>query len=138
MTDVHGYGGKYRVDTNGNIYSTAKKRFLRPTFSVRGYYVVNVNKKIRYVHQLVAETFLSSDYKSKNLFVDHIDRNKKNNNLSNLRLVTKSENAINVNRPFMLCIFKREDSGNYRVIHASADKTFKTYEDALAFRMSLT
>lgn len=50
----------------------------------------------RYIHQIVAETFLDKPF-GHNLTVDHIDRNKLNNNVSNLRWVTKSEQAMNRN-----------------------------------------
>lgn len=43
-----------------------------------------------YAHRLVAETFLSNPHNFN--IVNHIDGNKLNNNLSNLRLLSLSEN----------------------------------------------
>lgn len=137
LIPIPGYGKKYLINTLGEVYSNPKNRFLKPTLSVKGYYVLTLSKKIRYLHQLVAETFLDASYKSKNLFVDHIDRNPKNNSLHNLRLVTKSENGLNVDRPFKLCIFKREDNGKFRVIRRRTNQTFKTFDEAYKFRMKL-
>jgi len=95
MIDIPNYKGKYNIDKSGNVYSKAKGRLLKPSKSVRGYVVLTLNKKTRPLHQLVAESFIDSNYKSKGLVVDHIDRDKTNNELSNLRLVSKKDNYIN-------------------------------------------
>jgi hypothetical protein len=137
MTDIPGYGGKYLINKMGEVYSTSKKRLLTPTLSIKGYYVLTLNKTTRYLHQLLAETFIDFNYKNKGLCVDHINRNPKNNNLENLRLVTKSQNGINVTRPFRNCIFKRKENGRFRVIHKGFDKTFKEYNDAYQFRIKI-
>lgn len=47
------------------------------------------------VHQLVAECYLDSEGKR---YIDHIDRDKTNNNVNNLRYVSQSENNINTKR----------------------------------------
>ena len=51
------------------------------------------NKPKVYLHRAVAELFINKP-KGKYI-VDHIDRNKKNNNATNLRWVTSSENRRN-------------------------------------------
>ena len=136
MKEILGYEGKYLVDKSGNVYSRLKNRLLKPCKSVRGYVVVTLNKKTRTVHQLVAETFIDQDYKVKKLIIDHIDRDKTNNNLSNLRIASKSDNYKNSdyydNRK-KGSIFLRIN-GNFRVrlSHNSFkfDRTFKTKEEA--------
>ena len=46
------------------------------------------------VHRLVASAFLNYKFENKhNLVVDHIDSNKLNNNLINLRIITNRENC---------------------------------------------
>lgn len=49
--------------------------------------------KPEYVHRLLAETFIPK-IEGKNI-VDHIDRNRINNNLQNLRWLSQQENRIN-------------------------------------------
>ena len=95
MIDIPSYSGKYKIDEFGNIYSKPKGRLLKSHKSVRGYIIFSLNKKQRPLHQLLIESFVDADYKSKGLVVDHIDRDKTNNELSNLRLVSKADNYIN-------------------------------------------
>lgn len=57
------------------------------------YRSVQINKKQYKVHRLMAETFLERE-EGKN-YVDHIDRNSLNNDISNLRWVTARENLLN-------------------------------------------
>ena len=59
----------------------------------RGYLKVGINYKDISVHRLVAETFLENPDMKK--CVDHIDRDKTNNDVSNLRWVTSQENLYN-------------------------------------------
>ena len=102
MIDIKGYEGLYAVDQQGNVWSlnwnrTGKLGKLKPITNKHGYYRVNLYKdkkaKNHRIHRLVAEAFLP-DY-SAELDVDHIDRDKLNNNLSNLRMVTTQQNAFN-------------------------------------------
>lgn len=59
----------------------------------RGYRLVSVGFRKFYEHRLVWKMVIGSV--PKHLHIDHINRNKKDNRLSNLRLVTHKENAIN-------------------------------------------
>jgi hypothetical protein len=141
MKKIPKYNGKYLIDKDGNVFSNVKNRLLKPCLNKRGYLVVNVDGVVRPIHQLMAETFLDKNYKNKGLLVDHIDRNKTNNNLVNLRITDKSVNSINRDREFRLCIFQRRLNGNYYVIFRRNNKifkgSFKTMENALKYRMSL-
>lgn len=82
--------------TRGQSFKLSKNpKYLSFKTDKYGYYEVllSINKKRYYkkVHQLVAETFLEKEFSE--YVVDHIDTNRKNNNLSNLRYLTVSENA---------------------------------------------
>ncbi len=102
MKDIIRYEDKYAIDKDGNVYSknyrrTGRTQILKPGIGGRGYLLVALCKdgkqKSKKVHRLLAEAFLP-DY-SEELDVDHIDRDRANNCLSNLRMVTRSQNMFN-------------------------------------------
>jgi hypothetical protein len=85
----------YEVSNDGQVRNRSSQRILRPGLSV-GYYCVVLCKggvgKTMKVHQLVATAFLGD---SEGRYVDHIDHNRLNNNISNLRYVSQSDNMRN-------------------------------------------
>jgi hypothetical protein len=94
------YDGKYEIDNNGNIYSNiSKRKKLKPWINNRGYYTVNfsVNKEliIKYVHTLLAELFIANPNNYK--FITHLDGNKLNNNLTNLKWCEALKRTIKKN-----------------------------------------
>jgi hypothetical protein len=66
---------------------------LKPYENSKGYQRVKVQGKDIFVHKFVWETYKGLVDSSDGLTINHIDGNKKNNSLSNLRRVTMSENA---------------------------------------------
>ena len=63
-----------------------------------GYKSININKKHKALHRVIYyahnQEWIMSDV-SKNNFIDHIDGDKTNNNISNLRVVTSQQNSFN-------------------------------------------
>ena len=86
----------YEVSNLGNVRNKKTGRILKAAVGSHGYPVVNLFKdgdKKQYnkcVHRLVAEGFLG---KQDGLDVNHIDGNKKNNNLLNLEFCTRQKNV---------------------------------------------
>ena len=96
--DVAGYEGLYEVSNLGRIRSHygGKVRYIK-CIKEKGYLYLNLYKngkmKRRFVHRLVYESFRGQITDGRQ--VDHIDGNKENNTLSNLRAVTPRENVNN-------------------------------------------
>ncbi|MEK6880606.1 MAG: HNH endonuclease signature motif containing protein, partial [Nanoarchaeota archaeon] len=101
-----------------------------------GYIHISVDGENQYIHRLVADQFLKRvDGKNE---VDHIDHDRNNNKLSNLRWVDRSENNENkIANSLPLNNINLTKSGTYRVRNRSnIRKTFKTIEEAILFRDS--
>lgn len=88
---------QYFIAENGQVYDSVRNVYVKPFLNYNGYSRVNLKidgqRRKFYVHRLVAECFLNQD--PKRTFVDHIDRNRLNNHVSNLRYVSASENNKN-------------------------------------------
>ena len=95
--DIIGYEGLYKIYENGDVFSVKSNRILKKMTSSNGYHFVKLCKdkvaKITYTHKTVARHYIPNPDNKK--CVDHINRDKQNNNIRNLRWVTCSENNIN-------------------------------------------
>ncbi len=99
---------KYTISEDGAVRSFADKRrpshcgmMLKPQFN-RGREYLQLRllmdsgkMKTCYIHQLVAASFIG--LRQRGCDIDHIDGDKLNNHVSNLRYVTRKENMMNPN-----------------------------------------
>lgn len=89
------YNNKYLISNNGDVKRNDK--YLNCSIMNRGYKYFQTSKKgIRknyLIHHLVAELFIGA--RPEGLVIDHIDQNKLNNNVSNLRYTTQKINSFN-------------------------------------------
>jgi len=105
--DIPGYEGLYQASTLGRIRSlprnTTTGQIIKGVLGGKPHqylyincWIDGINFKER-VHRLVALTFLPNPENKET--VDHINRDKLDNRVENLRWATQSEQNINSNRP---------------------------------------
>ena len=103
--DIKGYEGLYQISNLGRVKSLNRKinkrkcieTIKKPSLTNKGYFRLSLSKfgkkEYYHIHKLVAETFIPN--KENKPTIDHIDRNKTNNNVSNLRWATYKEQIKN-------------------------------------------
>jgi hypothetical protein len=84
---------KYLITEDGDIYSLYKQGYMKPDKDKDGYLhlkLKNDKKELKhyYIHRLVALVFIDKNL-SDNISVRHKDKNKKNNNHTNINLTYK-------------------------------------------------
>lgn len=141
--------GEVRNNVDGGMRKVGGNT-LRPKTKSNGYLEVNLyietqQSKMMYVHRLVIMAFVGEiplGYE-----VNHKDGNKANNHLSNLEMVTPSENRIHSthvlgNKP---PVFRGENHGNSKLTQKDVDEirllrgTGMFYKDIAAkFNVSIT
>lgn len=86
----------YSVSNPGRVRNNKTLLILKPSL-ICGYYKVRLSKKGKVVdflvHHLVYCTFNKIEKISKDFVIDHINSNKTDNSLNNLKLVTLSDNV---------------------------------------------
>lgn len=92
---VTGYDREYTISDAGTIISSYHGREMRPWFQKQGYRLIKLRKNgcdvACVVHRLVWEAFNGAI--PPGLEINHKNGNKSDNRLSNLELVTSSENS---------------------------------------------
>ena len=90
----------YYVSNCGRVYSTKSGRMIGSINKKLGYITVSLSKgkktKTTYIHALVMEHFGSPKPEGE-FEIDHIDKTKTNNNISNLRWLSHQDNLMNRN-----------------------------------------
>ena len=97
--DIPGLEGRYQVSNEGRIRSLRNKHVKTPRVTNQSYFFVmiwvyseaGVFYKRFYIHRCVALAFIENPDEKR--IVNHLDRNRQNNHLSNLEWATDSENV---------------------------------------------
>ena len=139
----------YQVSNLGRIKHHEK--ILEQSLSKSGGYpsvcLYNSKRCVKTVHRLVAIAFLENPFNYET--VDHIDRNKTNNYVTNLRWADRRTQALNRNKRDM--VMRHTNTGHHHISYSSrwdrfivqkrdigiGGKKFKTLEEAIAYRDSV-
>lgn len=96
MRDVIGFEGLYAITSCGKVWSYKRKKWVVGWHNGAGYHLVRLRKNgknyTRRVHVLVAEAYLGRPEDPMMTDVGHLDDNRLNNNVNNLKWMTRSEN----------------------------------------------
>ena len=129
----------WKKRTNGNIPKDLEARSKDNRY---GYLRVNIKGKIYMVHRVIM--ILSGIEVGDGLFVDHINHDRTDNRLENLRVVTKEQNTRNLslykkNKTGYPGVYQHETTKRY-IAHIRVNNKklhlgcFKTLEEAAAAR----
>ena len=148
--DVVGYEGLYQVSNLARVKSLrtsdswGRRRIpfiKKQTLGANGYFYVhlqNGDKKENFtVHSLVATAFLEKN--GEKLDVDHIDCNRKNNVVTNLRWCTRGENMLNpiTNKRMRETLKRKTKTEEWKKHHEKMNNMSKTLESKKKWHESI-
>jgi hypothetical protein len=92
----------YEVSNYGQVKNKTTGRILRPAINSNGYELVDLcdggKRKTLTIHRLVLEAFEGISKNENQKCVDHIDNDRTNNCLFNLRWVSQQQNNFNASK----------------------------------------
>ena len=127
---IKGYDGIYKINRNGDVLCCKKtEKLIKTQFDKDGYRICCLNQQSKKLHRLLAIQFIPNDDPTK-IEIDHIDRNRSNNDLANLKWTNRSEQMRNKSRSGCISIHKGfrkngEPFINYRGSYTIPDETGK-------------
>jgi hypothetical protein len=139
---IEGYPN-YAISNFGRVYSLKRNKYLKHMLNNYGYYHVKLNKKSIKIHRLLAIHFIPNALQLP--CVDHIDRDKTNNQLNNLRWATFSMNCQNTTvrktnklkiKNISYCKTKNGYVFSKSIRGIKHQKRFKTLEEAIEYKQN--
>tara|TARA_R110002072_G_scaffold116632_1_gene247241 strand:+ start:210 stop:728 length:519 start_codon:yes stop_codon:yes gene_type:complete len=114
---------EYLISKCGKVYSTKSNKYLKNTINIDGYFIIRFKKNNtrirRRLHRLLAIAFIDNPKLDEYNIIDHINNNKQDNRLENLRWCNNSINNRN-----QIILLKRNKTG---IIGVNYDKIANSY-----------
>jgi len=149
--EIQGYPN-YLIYEDGRVYSKFMKTFRKQTINIGGYLRLRLCKNHKYkdflIHRLIALHYIPNPNNYPQ--VDHIDRNKLNNSISNLRWCDSKINnnnkcklsKTNTGEKYICKCKKRKNKFSYfikksGVFQTSMSCDYHTLQDAIKLRDEL-
>ena len=143
--------GVYISNMGRVVRDTGKRGSFNPHFvnqkDVAGYNRIKINKKYKKIHRIVGKLFIPNPDNKPT--IDHIDRTKDFNMITNLRWATMKEQSENKNEYVIKKSYNKLDELCVNITKANTyrlnikkkritfNKTYKTIEEARAKRIEL-
>ena len=119
--DIINYEGLYKIYSNGDVLGLKRNKFLKPFKNTIGYLQVELWKdgkgKKFLVHRLQGIHFIPNPENKS--CIDHINRDKLDNRIENLRWATHEENMSNKS------IYKNNKLGHQYICYHKLKKKFR-------------
>lgn len=112
------YNRKLKYEENGDIYlwcdggkykKNPKWKLVSIKINSCGYKKFNIGNNQCLIHRIIGMLFLGLNFNDSKQIIDHIDGNKQNNDLKNLRIVNVQQNAFNRIKAKGYCFHKRDN-----------------------------
>jgi len=106
--DIPGFEGEYKITPSGDVlsYKTPAPKELKQFTQMYDYNIINLSKKgsapptTFLIHLLVMNTYgPPRPWPAKNYVCTHLDKDKKNNNISNLKWIKRSDVRTKPRKP---------------------------------------
>lgn len=136
MIPIKGFEN-YLISKDGTIYSLFYKKQVKVSYDRAGYVRTRLcsknGRKSVFIHRLLAINFIPNPENKP--FVNHIDGNKSNNELSNLEWCTQKENARHAwNNGFYKnhkeTLIKAHEACSKKLLDIETSKIYKSISDA--------
>ena len=138
----------YMITNEGKVYNIKRGIEMKLSKHKQGYSCVVLSKNnhqtLLLIHRVLAELFIPNPENKQ--YVDHKNQDKSDNSLSNLRWVTKRENAINIrlrsnNTSEVTGVNYDKNSkmwrGYFRLNGKHISQYFNTKKDAISYRLEM-
>lgn len=93
MKDIPNFENLFQISEKGEVFNVVTGKSVPQHDNGKGYKKVTLKGKSFYVHRLVMLTF-EGEPEDPKMVVDHKDRDRSNNHLSNLRYLSNRDNTL--------------------------------------------